>query len=316
MARALVIALIIALPLMAVCQSQDVVKVNILEIAGKTPTPPADVKDAYSRTTEVKREGDVTPHRESAPFYKPVKDKLETANQQIGKAIELLSKPQMDAAKEMDQKEMQKKFKSMSKDEQMKMAMDMAKKMGMGPKVMTRESDDVMAATQECLTLNQAVATDVQSYQKNYEARQKIDLDRDAKHKEVDNWAEQESKKLPQVNYGEMSGPEPKAQYALNIKAMNKHLAVENEYLKTIQKEWKTTWEKYNARYSPLQDKLAKIHYGEDAKNPETKRQLLSGQMQMVSAAAELVGLSSKATEGAAYWWQKKLDLEKDKPKD
>jgi hypothetical protein len=311
MVRALIVILLSALPFVA--SSQDVVKVNILEIAGTIPSPPSDVKDAYSRTA-VEKEDPTGGTRNADAFYKPIMDRIDGVSQQIGKAIEVLSKPQMDVAKEIDQKEMQKKFKSMSQEEQMKFAMEMSKKMGMGPKVMARESNAVIDAQQECTKVTQAAGVDVQSYQANNAAHEQVIKDRDAKHAEIQTWQEDQVSKLPQISYGEMSGPEPKAEYAVLTKAMEKHLAAENEFLKRVQKEWKTAWDKYSARYAPLQEKLAKIHYGEDAKNPETRRQLLSGQQMMVSGTAELVALSRNATDDAAQWWQKKLELEKNKP--
>ena len=314
MVRALIVILLLALPVVAV--GQDVVKVNILEIAGKIPPPPKDVKDAFSRTAEHKEGGGTAVHRDADAYFKPVGDRLEATDQQIQKAVEILSKPQIDAAKEMDQKEMQKKFKSMSQEEQMKMAMEMSKKMGMTPGAMTRESDAVMAAQQECNKITQEISNDIQKAQAGYAARQKMEGDRDAKHKEIETWQEEQEKKLPQVSYGEMGGPEPKAEYALLTKAMQKHLDVENEYLKAVQKEWKETWEKYRTRYSPLQEMLEKIRYGEDAKNPTTRRQLLGGQGSMLSSTADLVGLSRTSTKDAAQWWERKLELEKNKPKD
>lgn len=313
MHRALFVLLILALPFVAV--GQDVVKVNILELAGKIPTPPRDVKDAFSRTVEVKQDGGMTTHREAEPFYKPVSDQLQATNQKLEKAVEVLSKPQIDAAKQIDEKELQKKFKSMSREEQMKMAMEMSKTMGYGHKVIVPESKDVMAAQEECQAISMAIGQDSQTFQATAQAREKISQDRDAKHDEVKVWQETEVSKLPQINYGEMSGPEPKAEYAVLTKAMDKHLAVENDYLRAMQKEWRTAWDKYNARFGPLQEKLARIHYGEDAKNPETRRQLLTGQSQMLSSSGDLMGLSQTATESAAAWWQRKLDLENNKPK-
>ena len=313
MVCSLMIYLLLALPVMAV--AQDVVKVNILEIAAKIPAPPKDVTDAFSRTTGGK-DDPAHDQRKADGFYKPVVDQLESTNKQIQKAIELLSKPQIDAATQMDQKEMQKKFKSMSKEDQMKMAMEMSKTMGMGSTAMTPESQSVMAAQQECNRINEELGKDVQTWQAGHEAREKMTNDRNAKHSEIQAWQEEQAKKLPQINYGEMSGPEPKADYELRTKAMQKHLATENEFLKAVQKEWKAAWDKYNARFSPLQDKLAKIRYGEDAKNPTTKRQLLTAQGQMVASTGDLTELSRNSTEGAAEWWQRKLDLEKRKPKD
>ncbi len=313
MVRSLIVALLVTLPCKAV--AQDVVKVNVLEIAGEIPAPPKDLKDAYSRTAGGPDEA-THDQREAGGFYKPVIDRLETTNNQIKKAIELLSKPQIDAATQMDQKEMQKKFKSMSKEDQMKMAMEMSKTMGVGSATMTTESQSVMAAQQECNRINEELGKDVQTWQAGHEAREKMTNDRTAKHFEIDRWQEEQAKKLPQINYGEMSGPEPKAEYELLTKAMQKHVAAENEFLKAVQKEWKAAADKYNTRFSPLQDKLAKIRYGEDAKNSTTKRQLLTAQGQMVAGTGDLVELSRKATKGAAEWWQRKLDLEKSKPKD
>jgi hypothetical protein len=313
MLRVLLVILVVLLPCMAF--GQDVVKVNILEMAGTIPAPPRDVNDAYSRTAAEQGEGDVTVHRTPEAFYKPVKDKLEATKKQIEKAVQVNSKPEMDVAKEMDQKEMQKKFESMSQEERIKMAMDLAKKMGMTA-TMARESDAVIAAQEECKKINLDIGNDLQTAQAAYEARAKLVNDRDTKHKQIDSWQEEEVKKLPQVSTGEMGGPEPKAEYALLTKAMQKHLAVENDYLKAVQKEWKATWDKYHARFAPLQEKLAKIQYGADAKNRQTRRELLTGQGMMVSSTGDLVELSRKATEGAAEWWERKLGLEKSKPKD
>lgn len=312
MLRALVVFLVLTLPFMAF--GQDVVKVNILEIANKIPAPPTDVKDAFSRTVEVQQEGSVSSHRETGPYYKPVKDKMEAVNKQIEKALQVLAKPQMDVANEMNQKEMQKKFQTMSQEEQMKMAMEMSKKMGMG--AIVPESEPVKAATTECINVNQAIGQDMQGAQEWYRKRQKMEQDREKQHSDIDAWKETELAKLPQVSYGEMGGPEPKAEYALLTKVMQKHLTVENDYLKAVQKEWKAGWDKYVARFSRLQEKLAKINYGADAKNPTTKQQLLTGQGQMVSGTGDLIELSSKATKSTAEWWQRKLELEKNKPKD
>ena len=312
MVRALVVFLVLTLPFMAF--GQDVVKVNILEIANKIPAPPTDVKDAFSRTVEVQQEGSVSSHRETDPYYKPVKDKMEAVNKQIEKALQVLAKPQMDVANEMNQKEMQKKFQTMSQEEQMKMAMEMSKKMGMG--AIVPEPEPVKAAVTECINVNQAIGADMQGAQEWYRKRQKMEQDREKQHSDIDAWKETELAKLPQISYGEMGGPEPKAEYALLTKVMQKHLAVENDYLKAVQKEWKAGWDKYVARFSPLQEKLAKINYGADAKNPPTKQQLLTGQGQMVSSTGDLIELSSKSTESSAEWWQRKLELEKNKPKD
>jgi hypothetical protein len=220
----------------------------------------------------------------------------------------------METAKEYDAKEMRKKFKSMSREEQMKLAMEMGKKMGVG-KTPARESDAVLAVQEECMRVNGEVGTDIQNAGSIYQRREELSQNRATKHQEIEKWQETETRKLPQISTGEMSAPEPGALHALLVKAMDKHLALENEYLKELQKEWKTTWERYRSLYSPLQERLVAIRHGEDAKNPETRRALLNGQGLMVAGTRDLIAMSRDATVQGAEWWGRKLMLDKNKPR-
>ena len=246
-------------------------------------------------------------------LFKPVVDPIDATGKKIEQAIMVLSQPSMEAAKEIDAKEMRKKFKSMSREEQMKLAMEMGKKMGMG-KSPVRESDDVLAAQEECIRVNGQVGNDIQNAGPIYQRREKLSQDRATKHQEIEKWQETEARKLPQISTGEMSAAEPRALHALLVKVMDKHLAVENEYLKGLQKEWKTTWERYKSLYAPLQERLIAIRHGEDAKNPETRRALLNAQGLMVAGTKDLVTMSRDATVQGANWWGRKLMLDKNKP--
>jgi hypothetical protein len=218
----------------------------------------------------------------------------------------------MDAMKGMDVKEMRKKMKSMSKEEKMKMAMEMSK--GAAPKAIAPESGEVMAAQEECQAVTARAGEDIQGAEEIYKRRGELVDARDAKHKEIDAWTEAEEKKLPQISTGEMGGPEPKAYHALLVRSTEKHLTAENEYLKGIAKEWKSTYDRYTSRYGSLQKKLVAIGYGEAAKNPETRRQILNAQGLMVGGTDDLVKLSREATDHASTWWARKLKLDKEKP--
>lgn len=292
---------------------QDVVKVNILDLAGKIPPPPADVKEAFQRS-DCKEAPSAGYGYECHPerFYKPVVDRLDATRQDIEKAVMTLSQPSMEAMKGMDAKEMRKKMKSMSKEDKMKMAMEMSK--GAAPRAISPEPGDVMAAQRECQAVAGGAAEDIRGAEEIYQRRGKLVQARDRKHEEIDAWKEAEAKKLPQISTGETGGPEPKAYHALLVKATDRHLAAENEYLKAIAKEWQGTHDRYMSRYAPLQKKLVAIGHGEAAKNPETRRQILNAQGLMVGGTDDLVKLSREATDHAYTWWARKLQLEKEKP--
>jgi hypothetical protein len=104
---------------------------------------------------------------------------------------------------------------------------------------------------------------------------------------------------------------EPKAAYALNLSAVTKHLAVENEYLAALQKLWPEELKKRKAIYGPLQQALVTVEYGEAAVNTTFKQMFVQSQATMLTTAATLIHLSREATESAGRLWQEKLNLEK-----
>jgi hypothetical protein len=292
--------------------AQEMIKVNIIELYDKIPAPPADVKAARARA-ECTGEG-VTLNCTAEKFFKPTEESTEALARQFGELGMALAQPQADAMRKVDPEEMKKKLESMTQEEQIAYAMEMSKQMGL-TKALEPEPEAVQAALEECDALNLAIAGDAQNIMEITKKKMALREQRDRKHQEISEWEAAEAKKIPLVDGGEAGKfPDPKLSYSLRVKTMDKHIAAENEYLKALPAEWNDHLKSEKARYSPLQGKLVAIHYGEDAKNVETKQKLVNGQSQLLGPIGELMSVSKEATDSALNWWRQKEEVVAQKP--
>ena len=302
----LVYIAIVCIPLLAVGQTS--VKIDIVALADKLPPPPADAKEAYNRS-----ECPDDPSGASCncdKFYQVLSDELSNISTKLADATSAEDQPMTDKMKKVDAEAVQKKMATMSQDEKMQYAMELSKQMGMGPKVMSPEPPAVTSAIQECTKVNMAMSGDFQKSGDVLKNRAAMNEDREKKHREIVDWQQAEEQKLPQVSGGEMSAPEPKAYRALMLKSADKHLAVEAAYLKNVRSSWQDDLMAYKGRYSTLQQKLVAIHYGDDAKNSQNRRVLLSAQMLMLTPLKDLLDRSKGATNDASGWYAQKLKTE------
>jgi hypothetical protein len=83
-----------------------------------------------------------------------------------------------------------------------------------------------------------------------------------------------------------------------------------------LQQLWPEYCAHLKAQYTPFQEKLAAINYGEDVLNQENKRILVGGQGLLPGPADDLVQFSRDVTETAANWWLQKMELERQKSQD
>lgn len=301
--RSLLFAAIIAVPVFAF--SQTMVKVNPLELYGLLPSPPKSVQEAYSRA-KCTVNGDIYSCN-TKEFYRQINEKINKIGEQVERTNVALTVPVSPAMASVDPQEMERKMASMSQAEKMEYAMAMMKQMNLGPKALAPESDAVQEAVEEYNRL----AGDTQGFMERVEKKTQIDGDRDRKHREVNAWAEAEIGKLPYVDFSEAGRfKDQKKVHAIQVKAMEKHIAVENEYLGVFQKYWNDVLLAYKSRYSALQQKLSAINYGDDAKNIETKRHLIGALQLMMGPASELLVLSEDATNTTVIWWTQKLKLD------
>ena len=291
-------------------QSQQPVKVNLLEFFDKVPAPPISAKEAYDKCdcNIPDHEGECDPDS----LFKPLTDRLG----QIQLEIVTPNTPQGDLVKKMQDPEFQKKMEKMSDEEKMQLAMQMqasnAAMMG-GP--MKPESQSVIAAQKELGKMDEATANDLQNLNTNVQAAQKHKQEVDAKHAAVNDWETAELKKVPVIHFGGEAGdePDPKAVHAVNINALQKHLAIVDEELKHTGKLWTEQREKNKQLFTPYEKAMEKIHYGDDAKNQITKQTLASGQVSMLGAINGLIQDSRAAYTGAIDWYNRYVQFKKPK---
>lgn len=307
------IAPLLCLLFPALALGQEMVKVNILELYDKIPAPPADARTAHSRlvcAVENRFE-----NCEAKKFYQATTDALAALEQQITKTNAALALPGVQVMQQIDPQEMQKKIEAMSPEEKIQFAMQMSQ-MALGMQNVQPESEEVQEALAEFGEVSVVVNSEYANPDEVAKKKLQMDAERQRKHEEIDAWAKTEHAKIPQVAGGPGVGmiPEPKAAHALKVNALEKHIAADNEYLTALQKWWPEENKKQKARFTPFQQKLAAVDYGEQANNTVHKQTLVQGQSMMFSTAAALAQFSRDVSESAGRRWQEKVKLEKEKP--
>lgn len=288
---------------------QEMVKMNMVVLADNIPAPPTDVKAAYQRLECI--EVNMAQRCSVDKFYQPVTDELTAVKQQLEQLNAVLAMPAESGMQNMTPEEMQQKIASMTPEEQMQFAMQMNEQM----MNVVPEPDEVIAAIEEQNQLSMQISTELMNPGEKFQKRLSLARERENKHQEVNAWYRAEYDKLPIVSFGEAGrGPEPKAEYALKVASLEKHIAVENEYLQALQQFWPEYRDHLKAQYTPFQEKLAAINYGEDALNQTNKRILVGGQVLLLTPAEYLLDYSREVTKTAADWWLQLQELERQKP--
>lgn len=310
MCRRVILLFFFIFPVLAF--SQEMIKVDILERYGKIPAPPADAQAAYNRLVCVVENG--FEKCEAKKFYLLTADALAALEQQITKTQAALAQPGVQAMQQIDPQEMQKKIEAMSPEEKIQFAMQMSQ-MALGMQNVQPESEEVQEALAAFGEVSVAVNSEYTNPDEIAKQKRQLDAERQRKHEEIDAWAQAEHAKIPQVAGGPGVGmiPEPKAAHALKVSTVEKHIATDNEYLTALQKWWPEEIKKQKARFSPFQQKLAAVDYGEQANSTVHKQTLVQGQSMMLSTAAALAQFSRDVSESAGKRWQEKLKLEKEK---
>lgn len=313
MKRSSLFAQLLCLALSTLAIGQEMVKVNMLELYGKIPAPPADAKAAHARLVCVTE--NTMQRCDAEKFYQPINSELAALQQRVEKTLAALAQPSVAAMQQIDPKEMQKKLEKMTQEEKMQFAMQMSQQMA-GMQNIQPESEEVQAAIEEVNTVNSKASDDLINPDETAKKMAQIQSDWRRQQDEIKKWRAAEYEKVPQVGGGPGVGmiKEPKALHALNLNAVAKQLAVENEYLAALLKLWPEELKKRQAIYEPLQQALVTVEYGEAAVNNTFKQMFVQSQASMLTTAAQLIHLSRDASESAGRLWQEKLNLEKEKP--
>lgn len=295
-------------PVLAVGQTS--VRVNIPDLYDNVPPPPATVQEAYNRA-ECEGVGEKCT---TTRFFSGTHATLADLEAKFRSASAHLTQPVSPALASIDPAEVQRKMASMSQSEQVAYAMAMAKQMSPGARV--PEPEEVQSAVEEFNRLNQVSAAELQDPSTVMERWTRIAMERDRRHKEVDAWEAAEIQKLPFVDFSEAGKfRDAKAMHAISMKAMQKHIDVQNEYLKALARKWRDALSANRKRYARYQGLLEAVGYGDAAKNNDTKQTLLLGQQLMSGPLQELLQVSEEATREAVDLWNRRITLQANPPK-
>jgi hypothetical protein len=288
--------------------SQQPVNVNLLTYFDKILPPPSSAKEAYQKCLiRIPGEED---RLAADSIFRPLVDQLE----QIQTEISLPPRsPQAEFAEKMKDPEFQKKMEAMSDEEKMKMAMEMNQAMGMTPGPMKREPKSVLKCMEEVGKLSESTAGQMQNLNSNVQKSIQQAQELDRQHTDIDTWEQGEINKLPEQQGGGEAGggPDPKAVYAVRMKAIKKHLAIVEEQLKKTDKEWAEQLSSSKKLFTPYEESLEKTHFGADAKNKMSKTNISTGQTLMIGSITNLIASSQKAYSDAAGWYGRLVTLQK-----
>ncbi len=212
----------------------------------------------------------------------------------------------------MQDPEFQKKMDKMTDAEKMKLGMEMAKQYQSGNNQYVREPENVLAALNEGTQIDKHIGDDMLGANKTAGEVAAVQKKYDDKQKKIADWLEGEIAKLPLIKQSvDIAIQDPAKVKALELQAADKHIAVENDYLKILAENWRTDLRKDNDNFSKFENLLAGTHYGDDAKNTKDRQILASHQSLILQKVLELASRSKNIFEEAAQYIVNKKNIEK-----
>jgi hypothetical protein len=311
------LACVLCLSLSAISAlAQAPVKKDLFGLLKNVPPPPATVDEAFSKVTWKLEPS--PPVCDADKLFGRIERELEEVEQTYeaqAKSGAGMAPPGMSAemAQKMQDPEFQKKMKSMTKDEKMKMAMEMSKSMTPGSVVVVKESPAVQAVLEEWHTVSLGTQ---QAFDATVAAEQELANLREENsraHERIDAATRDEIGKLPQISSGEMSAPDPAAVKAVRLKGYDRHIKQANEALVKANKAWSASAERTKSRFGAFNQKLVAADYASSSKNFGTLKTLSDGQMILMKEIESLERQSRAAHEEAGRWLALRKQLERQK---
>ena len=290
--------------------AQKPIKADLVKHFDDLIAPPLTTANAYQKA--------VCPDTTSGTcntdaMFKKLQSTFEEYQKEIAASATGSTGSSSDMMKKMQDPDFQKKMASMSQEEKMKMAMEMAQGMKQPAPTMP-ESPQVTSVLRELGTINTDIGKE--DLKRNQQAmaelahRQKVDAD----HKAIDVWQEAEIKKLPVIQDKVMEYPDPKGVHRVKLQAIDKHLAIVDRELKISLDTWTKDVSKEKLRYAKFGPGFIAIHYGDDAVNNASRQMLASAQTRILGSLQMLLERSHTLWNDAATWYEKKIILEKERP--
>lgn len=291
---------LLSLALCAPAAAQQTVPIDIVALYGQIPELPSSLLQAHGRAT-------CAPPRscDASGLYGPIEAHFTELARQLELAIAAASRPAGDPMMGLTPEEMSSKLQAMTREEQVAFAMEMSRQQHAPPK---QESAPVGAALAEAARLTQEASTDVLGespsvrvgfMHRHEELRTALERELAA----VDTWFQSggfyDSQGLPNEKWE-----------AGTAQAMERRFAAHDSYLQNLAQAFNQEIAFQRARFSPFQQKLAAIGYGQQAVNQMSRSQLLAVQKMMLRAGSMLAEASRRATEDGAALWAKKLEAD------
>jgi len=308
-----VITLIVLSTMAFTLSAQVPVKKDLMQMLENIPPPPATVKDAFAKVVINNNYGELRCSAEK--LFNPIEQEVkgveaEFAAQPKPTAGSVIPGLSPENAKKLDDPEMKKKMKTMSKEEKMKMAMEMMKSMPPGGPVTEIDSPSVRAAFDEWQKIYNDTQNEFQRSVNEQQEEAALIEEYRKSHSEVDSSEAADIAKLPQISSGEMSAPDPAKVKEVKLKSADKHIAIADKRLKKILPQWHASVDHAKTKYTVFCQKLAAANYAVDSKNYSTKKVLADAQLTILVTIGRLIKQSRTACEESASWQARRVSIE------
>lgn len=292
--------------------AQVPVKKDLMRLIDQVPPPPASVKDAYAKTTRSKETGALRCNADKVfeSVDKETKSVEDAYKAQGPDAAVAASGMSPDMVKKMQGPEMQKQLKKMSKEEKMKMAMEMMKSGAVSQPAVVMDPPPIRAALDEWQKIYNTLQPEFVNAGTVMKEEMRVQEEYEKGHADISAKEEAEIAKLPQISSGEMSAPDPAQVKVVQLKAADRHIALANRRLGVIDSAWNALAKKTKNRYGVFYQKLVAADYALDSKNFSTKKTLADAQMMVLKDLARLIEQSRAAYEESARWMARRVEIE------
>jgi len=301
--------IIVLITMICTLSAQVPIRKDLMQILEKIPPPPATVKDAFAKVIINNKYGELKCSAEK--LFNPIEQEVkgveeEFAAQPKPSAGSIIPGLSSENAKKMGDSEM----KTMSKEEKMKMAMEMMKSMPPDGPVTEIDSPSVQAAFAEWQKIYNDTQNEFQRSVNEQQEEAALIEEYRKSHSEVDSSEAAEIAKLPQVSSGEMSAPDPAKVKEIKLKSADKHIAIADKRLKKTLPQWHTSVDHAKTKYAVFCQTLAAANYAADSKNFSTKKVLADAQITILVTIGRQIKQSRTAWEESASWQARRISIE------
>jgi len=290
---------------------QSPIKKDLFYLFDKIPPLPANSKEAYGKGI---REGGGGGAEAKYSYVVELFDPFFAETQKL--SMETMNQPGSKIAGVDNPEELAKKMESMSEEQKMKVAMEMAKGMQTGPRAI-HESPEVMNAFREFGELNDLLSQEQNSDLKYRQYDREGPLNK--KFSEMDARTNKIiCEKFPAhcEGIGQSSFSDAKQQadrvgaYRMLLQNWNEKNSLFDKELVAARSDLAKRASLWKKRLGPFNDALRKANFGADAKDPSILQTLGSGQQRILGGMEELAWSSGQVWASAAALYAQKVQLE------